>query len=80
MTENPQAESRGCRAETIFEITEALEGRYDGRALGYSIHTQGENWDALKEMARDAVLRHFDKNRASRMIRLHLVREEVAAV
>ena len=39
-----------------------MEGGYDARALGYSIYTQGQNWDDLKEMARDAVLCHFDED------------------
>ena len=30
--------------EIIFEVTEAIEGGFDARALGYSIFTQGEDW------------------------------------
>ncbi len=74
------ADSRPRSAEIIFKVTEAVEGWYDARALGYSIYTQGENWDDLKEMARDAVLCHFDEDAAPRVIRLHLVREEAVAV
>ena len=66
MTDNPSAESRARPAEIIFEVTEAVEGGYDARALGYSIYTQGEDWDDLKEMARDAVLCHFDEDGAPR--------------
>ena len=80
MTDNPSAESRVRPAEVIFEVTESVDGGYDARALGYSIYTQGENWDDLKEMARDAVLCHFDEDGVPHMIRLHLVREEVIAV
>ena len=69
MTDNPAAESGARPAEIIFEVTEAVEGGYDARALGYSIYTQGENWDDLKEMARDAVLCHFDEDGAPRVIR-----------
>ena len=29
--------------EIIFEVTEAPEGGYNARALGYSIFTQGED-------------------------------------
>ena len=60
MTEGPSANSPARPAEIIFEVKEAVEGGYDARALGYSIYTQGENWDDLKEMARDAVLCHFE--------------------
>ena len=66
--------------EIIFEVTEAAEGGYDARALGHGIHTQGESWDALKAMVQDAVLCHFDDGCAPRVIRLHLVKQEVLAV
>ena len=66
--------------EIIFEVTEAVEGGYDARALGHGIHTQGESWDALKAMVQDAVLCHFDDGCAPRVIRLHLVKQEVLAV
>ena len=80
MTDNTTAGSPARPAEIIFEVTEAVEGGYDARALGYSIYTQGESWDDLKEMARDAVLCYFEEDRAPRVIRLHLVREEAIAV
>lgn len=51
-------------SEVVFEITEAVEGGYDARALGYGIFTQGEDWDDLKSMVRDAVLCHFDEEDA----------------
>ena len=66
--------------EIIFEVTEAPEGGYEARALGHSIFTQGEDWDDLKTMVKDAVLCHFDEDEAPRVIRLHLVREEAIAV
>ena len=66
--------------EIIFEVTEAPEGGYDAKALGHSIFTQGEDWDELKDMVRDAVLCHFDEDDVPRVIRLHLVREEAIAV
>ena len=66
--------------EIIFEVTEAPEGGFDARALGHAIFTQGDDWDDLKEMARDAVLCHFKDDDAPRVIRLHLVRDEAIAV
>lgn len=66
--------------EIIFEVTEAPEGGYDAHALGHAIFTQGDDWDDLKEMARDAVLCHFEDDDAPRVIRLHLVRDEAIAV
>ena len=67
-------------SEIIFEVTEAVEGGYDARALGHSIFTQGDDWSDLKAMVRDAVLCHFDPQDAPRVIRLHLVRDEAIAV
>ena len=67
-------------SEAIFKVTEAIEGGYDARALGYSIFTQGDDWDDLKEMVKDAVLCHFDDEDMPRAIRLHLVKDEVMAV
>ena len=61
------------QSEIIFEVTEAVEGGYDARALGYSIFTQGEDWADLKEMARDAVLCHFDDNSVPNAFRLRPV-------
>jgi hypothetical protein len=60
-------------AEIIFEVTEAIEGGYDARALGYSIFTQGEDWADLKAMVKDAVLCHFDDNSVPGAFRLRLL-------
>lgn len=59
--------------EIIFEVTEASEGGYDARALGYSIFTQGENWADLKTQVKDATLCHFDGADMPKVIRLHFV-------
>lgn len=67
-------------AEIIFEVTEAPEGGYDARALGHDIFTQGNDWDELKTMVRDAVLCHFASEKTPRVVRLHFVREEAVAV
>ena len=66
--------------EIIFEVTEAVEGGYDARALGYDIFTQGDDWDDLKAMARDAVRCYFEGGSSSRVIRLHLVRKRPSPV
>ena len=66
--------------EIIFEVTEAIEGGYDARALGYNIFTQGEDWADLKAMIKDAVLCHFDEDSAPKVVRLHFVKDEAIAV
>ena len=67
--------------EIIFEVTEACEGGYDARVLEHSSFTRGEDWNDLKAMVRDGVLCHFDDTMPPpRLIRLHLVRDEVLLV
>lgn len=68
------------RNEIIFEVSEAPEGGYDARALGHGVFTQGEDWDDLKEMVRDAVHCHFAGDDVPGVIRLHYVRAETIAV
>jgi len=65
-------------SEVIFEVREAEEGGFWARALGHSIFTQGDDWDDLRAMVKDAVACHFE-NEAERpkIIRLHYVRDEV---
>ena len=41
--------------EIIFLVEEAEEGGFVARALGEAIFTEGETWEELKEMVRDAV-------------------------
>ena len=66
------------QSEIIFEVTEAVEGGYDARAIGHSIFTQGEDWNELKAKVRDAVRCHFDDERPHRKLtRLHYIRDEV---
>ena len=50
------------------------------RALGYSIFTQGDDWEDLKAMVRDAVACHFDDGAEPRVIRLHFVKDEAIAL
>ena len=59
--------------EIIFEVTEAIEGGYNARALGYSIFTQGEDWADLKAMVTEAMLCHFDDESMPEAFRLHRV-------
>lgn len=48
--------------EIIFLVEEAPEGGYVARALGYSIFTEGDTLDAIREEIKDAVRCHFDEN------------------
>ena len=65
--------------EILFVVEEAPEGGYTARSVNASIFTEAENLVALREAVRDAVRCHFDEPDRPRMIRLHLVRDEVIA-
>jgi hypothetical protein len=64
-------------AEIIFTVEESPDGGFEARALGYSIYTQGDTLDELRVAVRDAVRCHFDEAERPRLIRLHLVKDEV---
>lgn len=66
-------------SKIIFVVEEAPEGGYTARALGESIVTQAESVADLHTRVRDAVHCHFDEGAAPKVIRLHLVRDEVIA-
>ncbi|MEM2135249.1 MAG: hypothetical protein QXR19_08570 [Candidatus Jordarchaeaceae archaeon] len=67
--------------EIIFLVEESVEGGYEARALGYSIYTQAEDLDELRDAVRDAVRCHFEKEEEMpRVIRLHMVKDEVITV
>lgn len=63
--------------EIIFSVQESPEGGYEARALGYPIYTQADTLDELKTMMQDAVRCHFEPQNAPRLIRVHLVKDEV---
>lgn len=65
--------------EIIFLVEETDDG-YTARALGHSIFTQADTLDELREMIKDAVECHFDENERPRIIRLHIVRQEVITI
>jgi len=65
--------------EVIFLVEEATEGGFTARALGYSIFTEADTWDELREAVRDAVTCHFEQEKLPSVIRMHYVREEVLA-
>ena len=68
------------QSEILFEVLESPEGGYEARALGQAIYTEAESMDELKAMVQDAVRCHFDEADRPKLIRLHLVRDEVISV
>lgn len=66
--------------EIVFLIEDDFDGGYTARGLGESIFTQADDMDTLREMLRDAVRCHFpDEQTRPKVIRLHIVRDEVIA-
>ena len=65
--------------EIVFLVEDDPEIGYTAKALGESIFTQADNLDSLKETIRDAVDCHFTKEQKPKIIRLHIVRDEVIA-
>jgi hypothetical protein len=63
--------------EIVFAVEESPEGGYEARALGFDIFTQADSMSELKEMLRDAVSCHFDDDSRPKVIRIHLVHDEV---
>jgi len=66
--------------EIIFMVEEDIEGGYIANALGYSIHTQSETLEGLKNQIKDAVHCHFADAEMPSIIRIHLVKDEVITV
>ena len=63
--------------EIIFTVEESPEGGYEARAVGHSIFTQADTLEELKVEVKDAVRCHFEKKSRPKLIRLHLVKDEV---
>lgn len=63
--------------EIIFLVEEDIEGGYSARALDHSIFTDADTWDELKTMIQEAVSCHFEPEDRPKLIRLHMVRDEV---
>ena len=66
--------------EIIFIVEEAPEGGYTANALGFSIYTEADNWEELKQEIKDAIKCHFKEKNRPDIIHLHAVREERIAV
>jgi len=66
-------------SEIVFEVTQEADDGFVAEAIGESIFTEADNWDALRANVREAVAAYnFDRPAPAR-IRLHLVRDEVLA-
>lgn len=66
-------------SEILFLVEQAPEGGYTARALGESIFTEADTMPELRLMIQEAVHCHFDEQDMPKLIRLHIVQEEVLA-
>jgi hypothetical protein len=64
--------------EVIFIVEESQESGFTAKGLGVSIYTEAESMEELRKAVVEAVQCHFDDQK-KRIIRLHIVREEVIA-
>ena len=65
--------------EIIFIVEESIEGGFEARALAHSIYTEADTLEAIRSMVKDAVQCHFDERDRPKLIRLHIVKDEVMA-
>jgi hypothetical protein len=64
--------------DVIFEVRDAEEGGFLARALGHSIFTESDTWEALRSNVLEAVGLHFDDAPTRpRIVQLHYVRDEL---
>ena len=64
-------------SEIVFNVVESPEGGYEAQALGFAIFTEADSLDQLKVMIQDAVRCHFEDGLGPKVIRLHLVKDEL---
>jgi predicted RNase H-like HicB family nuclease len=66
--------------EVIFVVEDAPEGGFTARALGESIFTEAETIEELRKNVKEAVECHFEPESMPKIIRLHMVKEELIAI
>ena len=66
--------------EIVFVVDEAPEGGFTARAVGEAIFTQAATLEQLRANVRSAVECHFAEGQAPKVIRLHIVRDEIVAL
>jgi len=65
--------------EIIFLVEESPEGGYTAKGLVVSIFTQADTLENIRVAVKDAVHCHFDEDGKKRIIRLHIVKDEIIA-
>ena len=65
--------------EIFILVEEALEGGYTAKAIGESIFTEADTLEEIKINIKEAVECHFDEGKKPKLIRIHIIKEEVIA-
>ena len=66
--------------ELIFEVTQESDGGFCAQCLTHDIFAQADSWNELRGDVREAVAAFFFDGQAPRVVRLHLVRDEVLSL
>ena len=66
--------------EILFAVVEAPEAGLTASAVAYAIVTEADTLEELRHNVREAVECHFEEGAAPKLIRLHIVRDEVLTV
>ena len=64
-------------SEILFLVEEADEGGFVAQAASHSIFTEAGTLEELRRNVREAVDSHFEDGQATKVIRLHIVHEEI---
>jgi hypothetical protein len=72
--------SSAFSGELVFKVIQEPDGAYVAQCLTEGIVTQGDTWEELKNMVKDAVEAYFFDAPRPRSVRLHLVRDEVLSM
>lgn len=64
-------------SEIVFSVEESPEGGFVAHALGEAIFAEADTIEELHANVREAVACHFDEGEGPKIIRLHLVKDEV---
>lgn len=65
--------------EILFTVEQADDGGWIAVAVGVSIVTEADTLEELRANVREAVDVHFDTDVRPKLIRLHIVQDEVMA-
>ncbi len=65
--------------ELVFSVTQEADGGFVAECLSHDIFTQANTWEELRASVQEAVGAYFFDQRKPKVIRLHLVRDEVLA-